>query len=487
MDLQALLTRLREEPPDGRNLIGAAVQSLADVVGNEPVALVGVPSGGMASVAFEHGVPGADGWMTDADGLPGMARLRQLQTWQADAESEGEGWPSRWPRPTAAVPIASEGACGGALYWMGSNASADVLLALEAVGVYLSLVLERDRLTRELHRSDRQLAQMLSITAEIGRQHDFGELVQHIVDGLTASTDFRVATITLREGDTCRRLAASGLANPRTGLTTPFASWRGLLQPSWRVGAISFLVPPEAEAQWSDIPDIAPSDDPNAWSADHALVITLLDAEDDIVGFLSVDEPRSGRLPDSRTVEGLELFARQVQVAFVNARLYAELRHAAERDSLTGLLNRRSLWAALPDLLRDAGPDHPLALSIIDIDDFKDINDAHGHAVGDAVLRHVADRLLRSCREVDGVYRVGGEEFVLTLPSTSGPQARAVLERVHSAIRDVRADVPGVTVSAGVAVAPVDAQDGDGLLAAADAALYEVKRAGKNRTHLASD
>jgi diguanylate cyclase (GGDEF)-like protein len=136
-------------------------------------------------------------------------------------------------------------------------------------------------------------------------------------------------------------------------------------------------------------------------------------------------------------------------------------------------------------MLAEADEREPLSLAVLDVDDFKRVNDEHGHAMGDTVLRHVADRLLRSCRETDLVYRFGGEEFVLLLPATGPEAARRILERVHDAVREARADVPSVTVSAGIAAAPLDAEGADELYAAADAALYAAKRDGKDRTSTA--
>lgn len=493
MPLRPLVDALRSPSRAGARLADV-VQALPEVVGHDrPVAVVGLTGGRTARCAAEHGLPRADGWQVAIEALPGIATLRDRRTWVRNAEQTGSaehgsvhGWPEGWPEPVAGVPLSPDGTLGGVLYAFGDpDVGPSERAVLEACGGYLTLALERDHRERDLTRSDRHLAQILTITAEIGRQHDFEAIAQHIVDGLTTATDFRVATITLREDDTCRRLAAAGIADPRVGLTTPYASWADLLQGRWRRGLISYLIPPEAEALWSEVPDIPPSDDPDAWTADHALVLTLLDPDDEIVGFLSVDQPRSGRLPDGRTIEGLELFARQVQVALVNARLYAELRLAAERDSLTGLPNRRALWTDLEDLLAAVAPGAPLSLAVVDVDDFKLVNDAHGHAVGDRTLQHVADRLARACRETDRVYRIGGEEFVVVLPETTASAAGIVLERATAAMRERRAGVPTVTLSCGVADVHVAGGSPDGLFAAADAALYRAKRAGKDAVAIA--
>ena len=187
-----------------------------------------------------------------------------------------------------------------------------------------------------------------SRAAGLGPGLDFQPVAQEIVDSVIEVTDFKVATITVREGDRCRRLATAGLADGRIGITTPFEHWAVLLQDEWRRGANSYLVPPEAPARWADVPDLAPSDDPNAWTADHGLVLPLRDYDEAIVGFIAVDEPRSGMLPDDTTIEQLEAFARQAVASFVNARLYALARRQA--DTMAELFNVAKTMATTADL-----------------------------------------------------------------------------------------------------------------------------------------
>ncbi len=184
--------------------------------------------------------------------------------------------------------------------------------------------------------------------AAIGARLDFERVAQDIVDAVVDVTDFKVATITVREGDRCRRLATAGLGEGRVGMTTPFEHWTALLRPEWLRGAKSYLIPPEAPARWADVPDLAPSDDPNAWTAEHGLVVPLHDYAGDIVGFIAVDEPRSRLLPDDTTTERLEAFAREAEAAFVNARLYAVARR--EVAAMTQLFDVAKAMATTSDL-----------------------------------------------------------------------------------------------------------------------------------------
>ena len=157
----------------------------------------------------------------------------------------------------------------------------------------------------------------------------------------------------------------------------------------------------------------------------------------------------------------------------------------ARRDPLTGLANRRALEEALArEVGRAARDGAPLAVVALDVDHFKRVNDAHGHAAGDAVLAAVAARAAEALRAGDLLARIGGEEFAALLPGATLEAAAEVAERVRARIG--AAPVPAgearlaVTVSAGVA-ALAPAEDGAALLARADARLYAAKRAGRDR------
>lgn len=160
------------------------------------------------------------------------------------------------------------------------------------------------------------------------------------------------------------------------------------------------------------------------------------------------------------------------------------MRSLAHTDELTGLPNRRDVLARLQQLLdRPAGT--RCAVLLADLDHFKRINDAHGHLVGDEVLRAVATRLTESVREPVVVGRLGGEEFLVVLPDTDLEAARQVAERIREQIAatDTRRWFEGapLTISVGVAAAGPDGDSVSAMLRRADDALYDAKRAGRNR------
>jgi len=166
------------------------------------------------------------------------------------------------------------------------------------------------------------------------------------------------------------------------------------------------------------------------------------------------------------------------------------LARLAAYDELTGVYNRRSLFHALENEMSRSGRyGRDLGVVLFDIDHFKVINDACGHAAGDAILRAVAQRALDALRSCDTLCRYGGEEFCAILPETNATGALRAAERVRIAVEIDPFDGAGqplqVTVSAGIAAwKGVRGGDMPDLLACADRALYRAKHAGRNRVHL---
>ncbi len=173
--------------------------------------------------------------------------------------------------------------------------------------------------------------------------------------------------------------------------------------------------------------------------------------------------------------------------------LNRQLELLATRDNLTGVLNHRGFGERLDEAVARARRfTRDVALLLIDVDRFKDINDAHGHPAGDAVLVAIADRLQSGVRAVDAVGRLGGDEFAILMPETNRAGAMVLARRLQQAMRIPVPIAPGVvipvTVSVGVATLSGESADrAGGLLQAADAALYLVKRSGRDGVHAAGE
>ena len=169
--------------------------------------------------------------------------------------------------------------------------------------------------------------------------------------------------------------------------------------------------------------------------------------------------------------------------------LVGHLADVARTDALTGILNRRGFEDAIDlEIERALRTEHPVALVVGDLDHFKRLNDRYGHAGGDRALEEFAALCAAQKRRMDAVARIGGEEFALVLPHTDEHGAYLVAERLRRSVREDRRQPAGErwTVSFGVAAYPKHAATADGLLKAADQALYVAKQLGRDRTALFS-
>jgi len=208
----------------------------------------------------------------------------------------------------------------------------------------------------------------------------------------------------------------------------------------------------------------------------------------DVLGVISIARP--GRPFTPREQELLAYLANQAAISIENVDLHRTVQRQAVTDELTGLFNHRRFQEVMTaEVERTKRFGHELGLIMLDIDNFKRVNDRFGHLQGDLVLREVARVLRESSREIDEPARYGGEEMAVALPQTGLQGAYEFAERVRRRIEDLELpllDGSGtlrVTASFGAAALPRSADiDKDALVAAADAALYAAKRAGKNRT-----
>ena len=182
-------------------------------------------------------------------------------------------------------------------------------------------------------------------------------------------------------------------------------------------------------------------------------------------------------------------YADAAALAIDNAHIRASLEHQAQTDSLTGLWNHRSFHERLRHaLLRASALHDQVGLVILDLDDFKKVNDVYGHGVGDQVLTEIGDILRSSVRGADAVCRIGGEEFAIILPSGTLETSLRLAERVARTVETTSFDPVGpMTVSVGVAIGPDHAANPRELVACAEVAMMTAKAQGKRRVIVFDD
>jgi diguanylate cyclase (GGDEF)-like protein len=248
------------------------------------------------------------------------------------------------------------------------------------------------------------------------------------------------------------------------------------------------LTLPEATPVFVD----ADTDDPFARGlmdemGTEATVLVPIAARGEFFGVLNVDVvSQPGRLrPTPELLDRLAGVVAHAATALANGRLVDRMTREARHDSLTGLLGHRAFHESLAESVASTA-DGRFSVAVADIDDFKAVNDTHGHQTGDEALRAVAEVLRRNVRDDDRVFRIGGEEFCILMPGLGRDDAVAVAERLRVAVADSGFRLP-VRISVGVAAYPADGSTREALIGRADAALYAAKRAGKNRTSTPAD
>jgi diguanylate cyclase (GGDEF)-like protein len=296
---------------------------------------------------------------------------------------------------------------------------------LRAIAYRIALAIENGRLHRRMSEQLVRLRRLHEITKALAGTIELDAVGRRV-------TEFLVSDVPVQ---------ACALSVTRTGAPEPLS----------RAGLAA------ADAQWEDVP---------------------LQAAGMPVGRVAVV---GAPAPGSEARETMDHVLGIAAIALEKALLYERSREQARRDSLTGLLGHQAFQERLDGLL--AGGER-FCIALIDIDDFKQVNDVHGHLVGDETLHRVAQAMRAAARATDEIFRVGGEEFCAVLHGVGAREGRPIAERLRLAVAGLTDGLP-VTVSAGLAARGEHGTLREELLAAADVALYASKRSGKNRTTVA--
>ncbi|MDQ4048805.1 MAG: diguanylate cyclase [Actinomycetota bacterium] len=367
-------------------------------------------------------------------------------------------------------------------------------------------------LGREFNRMSEQLeAKSEQLEAKIrevdGQRRQLEETIRRVGKALSAGLDPQgVLDLTVQTAlEACAAEAARALPIDRSVLAEIRAGSRdpGLMAALELAERTAFSIGPETAAELAEMQDggaqAASPRGPVAIERDgvHALAVPLRAQLDSPtfashVGVISIARRRGAF--SRQQAELLQYLARQAEVSIENADLHATVQRQAVTDELVGLSNRRQMDRALDrELERRRRFEAPIGLVLLDIDDFKRVNDTYGHPQGDEVLIAVAGVLRDRARDVDEPARWGGEEFAVVLPGTDLEGAARLAEEMRERIERLRVprlDADGdlrVTASFGVASVPASATHKKSLFDAAFKALSRAKRAGKNRVQLADD
>jgi two-component system cell cycle response regulator len=345
-------------------------------------------------------------------------------------------------------------------------------VAALVAGLALGVVVTRRRMRRYVHEAERSRAEYRRALDRLGEALGVGDdrtaLVGVVLQAGIDLAGADGAVFWAGGGPKLVARAASGVDAGILGRSVP----RG-------AGLVGWTAQHGQASRW---PPAAHEPAPGEPPCEGALAVPL-SARGGLYGVLALYKARGTF--DSQHLDDLNGLARQAEAALDTTFVHDEAKRLSLTDGLTGLWNRRQLELRMTqEQERAARFGERFSVVLIDLDDFKAINDTHGHPVGDAVLVEAARRLDAHTREVDVVARYGGEEFALLLPQTELDGAVLVAEKIRAELGDVpvmtEAGPLHVTMSAGVACHPHHGT-GSALLAAADAALYAAKSGGKNQ------
>jgi len=349
-------------------------------------------------------------------------------------------------------------------------------------------MLEKDRTRRELDQQNGNMIRELEKrTQRATMLAKMGELLQSCIDRdevFAAALGFAPKIFPAARG-------AVALLNASRNLTEVIGSWTGC-----HLSTMDFE-PNSCWALRTGHPHLVLAGDSTAPCAhaagaqDTYLCIPIL-AQGETLGIVHFQATDEAPELDPSEVSFKTTFAGQIGLSIANIRLREALRTQSVRDALTGLYNRRYLEEILErEVRRAARAAQSLGILMIDLDHFKSFNDTYGHDAGDAVLREIAVSLTKGVRAEDFVCRFGGEEFVVILPTADQAASRARAERLRSKTKELTILHQGrsmgmITISVGVAAFPEHGTSPKDLMAAADAALYEAKRGGRDQVVVAS-
>jgi len=336
-----------------------------------------------------------------------------------------------------------------------------------------------------------QLEGLLQASASVRGSLQLDEVLQQIAAAMVNAGGFDGGVIYLRDAeDLLHARATTGMSAEEDArlraAPVPLTMFQHIMQPEMRLSR-SYLFDHRYHSSPLElddamvIPALPPDWQEGQWHPEDSLTVPLEDGAGRHIGLISVDQPHDRGFPDLTRIQALELFADHCVVAVEQARLYEEMRSLAMTDALTGLPNRMLLHDRLRQALALAQRDGTsLALLLMDLDRFKEVNDTLGHHYGDILLQQVGARVRAALRVSDTVARLGGDEFAVILPTADEAGAALAARNILDALEPpviVDGHALDIRASIGVALCPQHGDDAPALLRRADVAMYVAKRA----------
>ncbi len=375
------------------------------------------------------------------------------------------------------APLRSEGRVIGVvvLSRLGLNRfSDDELRLLGVLADQAAVAIENARLLAERERHVIELAALLDISQAGGGATDERDLADVLADKLRAAAHMDACVISRWDDDSGALVAIGASGRPLDGTPRDVAVLRTLRQ---------VLISDQPRLLDPGLFDLEAAELERLRELGGAAALLLpLSTAGHVVGLVEFVAEHGGRRIQDGETALLRTMANQAAAALENASLVRQLRDAAETDLVTGVYSHRHLQDRVrQETARAARTHSALSVLMVDLDDFKLVNDRHGHQAGDRVLRAIAGVLRASIRTSDVVARYGGDEFVVLMPDTDAAEAERVARRAARSVAELThlmadGSEVHVTCSVGLALYPRDGRNGKALLRAADAAMYTHKR-----------
>jgi diguanylate cyclase (GGDEF)-like protein len=385
------------------------------------------------------------------------------------------------------------------LYEMGSNLETALVFLLfpaTTLGLwgfvqFINLSDEKEETLERIGSLRNKLSKTLEMISLVRSDSNFQSVLNQIASIIHDSIGYKYVLINLfdRENNKVERVAQSGLETEEfrklKDRSPEIDDIKQFFDENFRVSR-SFFIPEGAKeldttyTYQGDYDELIAGQ--GEWRPNDLLIIPIVN-KSDTIGYISVDAPLDGRRPRYEDIEILEIIADIVLRVLEEGQKYRRLVMASKIDSATGLYNHTEFFVILEKLLESS--DEQFSLIMMDLDNFKLLNDSYGHIIGDKIIEQVANVIKKNLRKIDIGARYGGDEFCIIAVGSDKGESIKVASRIAEKIRYI--DVDGikteVSCSIGISSFPADGQTSTELVEKADKALYTAKQTGKDRIY----